>query len=189
MVNPDFEALQMPKILGLSGSLRRESYNSGLLRAAVTMMPGGVDLIIGSIAQVPLYNADMEAGGQTPRAVEMLRQQLKDADGLLLATPEYNNGIPGVFKNTIDWMASGPAADLFVGKPVAVMGASPMRYGTVLAQDAWWPVLRTLKTRPWFEGRLMLGGARDLFDETGTLTDRDAIARLRRFVTGFAAQL
>ncbi|MEM7075762.1 MAG: NADPH-dependent FMN reductase [Pseudomonadota bacterium] len=179
----------MVSILGLSGSLRRASYNCGLLRAARTLAPKDVELVIGSISDVPLYNADLEAEQGSPPAVKTLCDQLKQADGLLLATPEYNNGIPGVFKNAIDWMASGPSAKLFFDKPVAVIGASPMSFGTVLAQDAWWPVLRTLKTRPWFEGRLMIGGAGHLFDEDGTLTDDKAKAQLKDFVTRFAATI
>ncbi|WP_068116075.1 NADPH-dependent FMN reductase [Tropicimonas marinistellae] len=179
----------MTTILGLSGSLRKASFNTGLLRAASDAMPEGTKMVIGTIEGVPLYNGDDEAEFGTPEAVERLRTHLSAADGFLLSTPEYNNGIPGVFKNAIDWMASGKGADAFVGKPVAVMGASPMTYGTVLAQDAWWPVLRTLKTRPWFEGRLMVGRARDLFDSNGNLTDADMRKRVADFVQGFVASL
>jgi chromate reductase, NAD(P)H dehydrogenase (quinone) len=179
----------MTKILGISGSLRASSFNAGLLRAAAEAMPDGATLVTGTIDDVPLYNADHEDATGAPNAVMTLRRQLADADGLLLATPEYNNGIPGVLKNAIDWMASGPGAEVFVGKPVAVMGASPMAHGTMLAQDAWWPVLRTLRTRPWFEGRLMIGRARDHFDETGNLRDSETRARLESFVRGFVASL
>lgn len=179
----------MKVILGLSGSLRQGSFNAGLLRAAAAAAPADAELVIGSIAGVPLYDADDEASNGTPPAVETLRNQLMAADGLLLATPEYNNGIPGVFKNAIDWMASGKGAEVFRGKPVAVMGASAMSYGTVLAQGAWWPVLRALGTRPWFEGRLMLGRARDLFDQDGNLTDTVSREKVETFVKGFLAAL
>lgn len=175
----------MVRILGLSGSLRRNSFNAGLLRAAAAAAPAGARIDIGSIAQVPLYNADVEAAG-TPPAVTALRDALAAADGFLMVTPEYNNGIPGVFKNTLDWMASGPSADLFIDKPVAVIGASAMRTGTILAQDAWLPVLRTLKARAWFGGRLMVGSARSLFDEAGNLHDEETERRLADFVRGFA---
>ncbi|MFD0982275.1 NADPH-dependent FMN reductase [Tropicimonas aquimaris] len=179
----------MTTILGISGSLRKASFNTGLLRAAAGMMPEGATLEFGSIEGVPLYNGDDEAANGTPEAVARLRTQLEAADGLLLSTPEYNNGIPGVFKNAIDWMASGKGADAFKGKPVAVIGASPMAFGTVLAQDAWWPVLRTLGTRPWYEGRLMVGKAREKFDETGELKDADTRERLASFVEGFVAAI
>ena len=113
------------------------------------------------------------------------------ADGVLLVTPEYNNGIPGVFKNGIDWL-SRPANDIarvFGGKPVAIVGASPGGFGTILAQDAWLPVLRTLGTRPWFEGRLLASRAGSLFDAEGRLTDEATRQRLREFVAGFVASI
>lgn len=176
-------------ILGLSGSLRQGSFNAGLLRAAAELAPEGAEIQIGSIAEVPLYNADDEAAEGAPAAVETLRAQLKAADGLLLVTPEYNNGIPGVFKNAIDWMSSGPAAKLFAGKPVAVIGASPSGFGTILAQNHWLPVLRTLKTRPWFEGRMMVSRAGGLFDQDGNLTDDKTREQLADFLAGFAKSI
>lgn len=179
----------MTTLLGLSGSLRKASFNAGLLRAAATLMPAGSRLLPGSIAGVPLYDGDDEAAHGTPAAVAALRDQLAEADGLLLATPEYNNGIPGVFKNAIDWMASGKGAEVFRGKPVALIGASPMSAGTMLAQDQWLTVLRTLKMAPWFEGRLMVGAARGKFDAAGDLTDDETRVRLAEFLQGFLAAI
>ncbi|MCQ0090974.1 NADPH-dependent FMN reductase [Roseovarius sp. M141] len=176
----------MTTILGLSGSLRRASYNTGLLRAAADLTPDGVTMQIGSIHEVPLYDADKEAEAGLPDAVQSLQDQLAAADALLLVTPEYNNGIPGVFKNAIDWMSRGPGLDLFVGKPVAVIGASPGGFGTLLAQDHWLPVLRTLRTRPWLDGRLLVSRAGPLFDDDGNLVDETTRARLSEFITGFA---
>ena len=95
-------------ILGLSGSLRRASFNAGLLRAASELAPEGSMVEIGAIRDVPLYDGDLEAAEGLPPAVERLQGQLQAADGVLLVTPEYNNGIPGVFKNAIDWMSRGP---------------------------------------------------------------------------------
>ncbi|EPX84947.1 NADPH-dependent FMN reductase [Salipiger mucosus] len=175
----------MTTILGISGSLRRGSFNAGLLRAAVEHAPEGTTIDPRGIQGVPLYDADLEAEG-TPEAVLALREALQAADGLLLVTPEYNNGIPGVFKNAIDWMASGEGAKLFQGKPVALLGASPTGFGTILAQNHWLPVLRTLGTRPWFEGRMMVSRAKKLFDDEGNLTDADTRVRLEEFVQGFA---
>ena len=109
-------------------------------------------------------------------------------DGLLPATPEYNNGIPGVFKNAIDWM-SRPAADLplvFANRPVAVMGASPGGFGTLLAQNAWLPLPHTLRARPWFGGRLVAPRAGHVFNDAGELVDEAVRNQLREFVRGFA---
>ncbi|WCR11170.1 NAD(P)H-dependent oxidoreductase [Paracoccus stylophorae] len=179
----------MTTILGLSGSLRRASFNSGLLRAAREVAPDGVEIVIGSIAEVPLYDGDAEAASGTPPAVQRLNEQLAQADGLLMVTPEYNNGIPGVFKNAIDWMSRGEGLKLFRGKPVAVTGASPGSFGTILSQTHWLQVLRTLNTRQWHEGRLMVSRAGDLFDADGNLTDDKTRQRLAEFVAGFAASL
>lgn len=179
----------MTTILGLSGSLRRASYNAGLLRAAREVAPEGVEVQIGSIQDVPLYNGDEEAAHGTPPAVALLNRQMAAADGLLLVTPEYNNGIPGVFKNVIDWMSRGEGLNLFKGKPVALLGASPGNFGTGQAQTHWLPVLRTLGTSPWWEGRMLVSRAGELFDRDGNLTDDATRARLADFVAGFAASL
>jgi NAD(P)H-dependent FMN reductase len=107
---------------------------------------------------------------------------------VLLVTPEYNNGIPGVFKNAIDW-TSRPDSDIqriFGGKPFAVIGASPGGFGTILSQDAWLPVLRRLGTRPWFGGRLLISHAGQQIDAAGNLTDDATRQRLQGFLIGFA---
>ncbi len=176
-------------ILGLSGSLRRASFNTGLLRAAAELAPEGARVEIGSIREVPLYDADLEAVDGLPPAVLRLQAQLQAADGVLLVTPEYNNGVPGVFKNAIDWMSRGPGLKMWAGKPVAVIGASPGGFGTTMAQAHWLPVLRTLKADFWAEGRLMVSRAGDLFDEDGNLTDARSRERLAEFMEGFAQVL
>jgi chromate reductase len=185
----------MTRLIGISGSLRKASYNSGLLRAAVEVMPEGVTMEIVSIAGIPLYNGDVEAADGLPEDVVRLKAAIAGADGVLLVTPEYNNGIPGVFKNAIDW-ASRPAlgarsdiATVFGGRPFAVIGASPGGFGTILAQDAWLAVLRTLGTRFWAGGRLMVPGAGDAFDGDGNLVDEAVRRRLARFVGDFAASV
>ena len=115
----------MTRIVGISGSLRRGSYNSALLRAAAASMPGGAALVVGSMAGIPLYDGDDEAANGVPPPVAALKDAIATADGLLLATPEYNNSVPGVFKNAIDWLSRPPAdvARVFAGKRVALVGA------------------------------------------------------------------
>ncbi len=181
----------MTRILGISGSLRRGSLNTLLLRNAAALMPEGAQLEIGAIHGIPLYDGDVEAASGIPQAVQQLKDQIIACDGLLLVTPEYNNGIPGVFKNVIDWLSrpSSDIAQVFGGRPVALIGASPGGFGTILAQNAWLPVLRTLGTRPWFGGRLMVSRAGGVFDGSGNLTDDALRAQLQKFMQGFAAHV
>lgn len=177
----------MTRIVGVSGSLRKGSFNSALLRAAAGLMPEGATLEIATIQGIPLYHGDDEAEQGLPPAVNALKEAMAGADGVLLVTPEYNNGIPGVFKNAIDW-ASRPPADIarvFGGRPFAVIGASPGHFGTILAQDSWLPVLRTLGTKPWFGGRFMASRASGLFDDDGQLSDDAIRSRLTHFLAGF----
>lgn len=178
----------MTKILGISGSLRRGSHNSALLRAAARLMPEDATLEIANIRGIPLYDGDIEAQG-IPPSVSQLKEAIIAADGVLLCTPEYNNSIPGVFKNTIDWL-SRPAADsrrVFGGRRFAVIGASPGGFGTIMSQAAWLPVLRTLGTQTWFGGRLMVSRAGNVFDESGVLKDHTVEELLKQFLAGYVS--
>src|SRR4051812_8256433 len=122
----------MVRLIGISGSVRKGSFNSAVLRVAAELMPRDSELSIESIADVPLYNGDEEAASGIPAAVARLKDAVAAADGLLLVSPEYNNSIPGVTKNAIDWMSRPPAdvPRVFRGKPVAIAGASPGGFGT-----------------------------------------------------------
>jgi chromate reductase len=178
----------MTTILGISGSLRGGSLNAALLRSAAQVIEDAT-LEIGSIRGIPLYDGDLEVSIGLPQAVADLKARMVAADGVLLVTPEYNNGIPGVFKNAIDWL-SRPASDIkhvFGDRPVAVIGASPGGFGTILAQEAWLPVLRTLGMRPWFGGRLMVSRAHTLFDASGELADAALRKQLTEFMRGYVA--
>jgi chromate reductase, NAD(P)H dehydrogenase (quinone) len=178
----------MATIIGLSGSLRRASFNAMLLRAASQLAPVGATVEIASIRGIPLYDGDVELAEGIPTAVQELKTKIAAADGLLIVTPEFNNSIPGVLKNAIDWL-SRPSEDIkhvFGGRRVAVIGATPGQGGTSLAQTAWLPVLRTLGTSPWFGGRLMVSNASEVFDSEGRLIDETTRRRLETFMNGFA---
>lgn len=177
----------MVKIVGIAGSLRSRSLNAALLRAAVEAAPEQCSIEIASIQGIPLYDGDSEAVDGVPAIVTALKERIVSAGGLLIVTPEYNNSIPGVLKNAVDWLTRPPGdiPRVFGGRPVGILGASPGRMGTVLSQSAWLPVLRTLGTRPWFGQTLYLSGADKLFDATGRLVDEASRARLRSYLEGF----
>jgi NAD(P)H-dependent FMN reductase len=181
----------MKTIIGIAGSLRTGSFNAALLREAASSAVSGVEVVIKSIAAIPLYNGDEEEQSGIPTPVQELKDAIAAAQGLLLATPEYNNAMPGVLKNAIDWLTRPPSdiPRVFGGKPVAMMGASPGGFGTILAQNAWLPVLRTLGTRPWFGGRLLVSHAHQVFGDGGEITDVRLKEQIRQFVQGFAASL
>jgi NAD(P)H-dependent FMN reductase len=180
---------QVTTLIGISGSLRQGSFNSALLGAAAKLISAEATLSIETIRGIPLYDGDLEAAEGVPQRVSALKDAIATADGLLLVTPEYNNSIPGVFKNAIDWL-SRPPADIkrvFGGKPVAVIGASPGGFGTILGQNAWLPVLSTLGTEFWSGGRLLVSRAQTVFGEDGTISDPKITDQLRVFLQGFAA--
>lgn len=181
----------MTRILGISGSLRAGSFNTALLRAAQRLAPEGVTIEIATLHGIPLYDGDEETASGIPAAVEALKARIQASDALLLATPEYNNGIPGVVKNGIDWLsrpASGIPA-LFGGKPLALMGASPGGFGTLLSQTAWLPVMKTLGVRLWPGRSLTLSRAHQAMGADGEIADEAALKTIGEFVAAYAASL
>lgn len=177
----------MVKLIGISGSLRKGSYNTALLNAALACAPDGVTFEAGTIRGIPLYDGDVEKEAGIPDAVTTLKEQVAAADGVVIFTPEYNNSIPGVFKNAIDWM-SRPATDIpkvFGGRPFAMAGASPGNFGTQLSQNAWLPVMHTLGAELWSGKRLMIPRAASVFDADGKIVDEAIAKRLGDFLAAF----
>ena len=179
----------MITILGMSGSLRKRSFNTALLNTAIELAPEDCRIEVGHVSGIPLYDGDTEASEGIPPAVMRLKDRIAAVDGLLLVTPEYNNSIPGVFKNTIDWL-SRPGEDInrvFGSRPVGVIGASTGSFGTILSQLAWMAVLRALGTRPWFGRTLYVSNASNVFDDSGKLVDQLMRDRLQAYLVGFVA--
>ena len=170
-------------ILGINGSLRRESFNRKLLKAVVELLPEGVTIEVFELHDIPLYNGDVEAEG-LPEAVVAFREKIRGADAILIATPEYNYSVAGVLKNAIDW-ASRPPDPPFNGKPVAIMGASPGAYGTVRAQGHLRQVLQCLNTRTMPRPEFMLSSAQEKLNASGNLTDEKTRKLLSAFLSAF----
>jgi NAD(P)H-dependent FMN reductase len=176
----------MTRIVGIAGSWRRGSYNAALLRAARDLMPEGAKLEILSIRDIPLFNGD-EAESGLPEPVVELKEAIAGAQGVLLATPEYNASIPGTLKNAIDW-SSRPASDIprvWGGRPVAIIGATPGAGRTRLAQAAWLPVFKRLRAQVFLAMEIQLGEAGKLFDGDGVLADLRTRGDLAAYLTGF----
>jgi NAD(P)H-dependent FMN reductase len=186
--SPETDTAAMTKLVAICGSLRKGSYNAALLRAAVEVSKDVCSVEIVSIRDIPLYDGDLEERDGIPQAVTRVKEAIAAADGLLLATPEYNGSIPGVLKNAIDW-TSRPGADMarvYGDRAVGIIGATPGPAGTRLAQSAWLPVLRTLGTRPWFGKSVYVSSASSAFDAEGTLVDVKVKSVLTAYMAGFA---
>lgn len=166
------------RILGISGSLRRGSHNTSLLRAAAQLLPPGVELeIYDRLGDLPHYNEDLDLD-PAPEPVADLRAEIASADGLLIATPEYNGSVPGALKNAIDW-ASRPFPDnALARKPVAVIGASTGIFGAVWAQAEIRKALKTAGAQV-LEHEVPVGQAQSAFTEQGQLSDPEIHSALQ----------
>ncbi|SPE60203.1 conserved hypothetical protein [Verrucomicrobia bacterium] len=164
-------------ILGIAGSLRRESYNRAALRAAKQLVPEGVTLDIFELDGIPAFNQDEEK--TTPAKVVELKQRIRAADALLIVTPEYNCSVPGVLKNAIDWATRPYGDSAWSGKPVAIMGASPGMLGTARAQYHLRQIFVGLNVFPINQPEVMIGNAAEKFDAEGKLTDEPTKKRIR----------
>ena len=173
------------KVLGFAGSLRKDSLNKALLRAAAEVCPDNVILETFDIEGIPLYNQDTE-GSPVPKVVEF-KNKIRGADAILIATPEYNYSMPGVLKNAID-QASRPYGDnALAGKPVAVMGASIGTLGTARAQYRLRQSFVFLDMHPLNHPEVMVPSAHERVDENGRLTDEKARALIRQLLDSLAA--
>jgi chromate reductase, NAD(P)H dehydrogenase (quinone) len=157
------------KVLGISGSLRQGSFNTMALRAAQKLAPAGMEITIADISGIPLYNDDVRVAGE-PAEVSELKAQIRAADAVLLVTPEYNFSIPGVLKNTLDWM-SRPPEPPFDGKVVAIMGASPGPVGTARVQYDLRKVLVFMNSFTVNKPEVFISFAQNKFNAQGELTD------------------
>jgi len=172
-------------ILGFAGSLRKNSYNKGLLRAALSLTPKNIEIVTYDLDDIPAFNQDKE--GSPPEAVSEFKKMIRKADAVLIVTPEYNYSIPGVLKNAIDW-ASRPFGDnAFRGKPVAFMGASTGRIGTARAQYHLRQCCVFLEMYPINKPEIFVPFAKEKFDENGTLKDKETKERIRELLEALGA--
>jgi chromate reductase, NAD(P)H dehydrogenase (quinone) len=172
------------KVVGFSGSLRRGSLNSAALRALTALVPADLAIDIFDLSPIPLYNDDLRTKEGYPEGVQSFRDALKAADGVLIATPEYNYSIPGVLKNAIDW-ASRPPEQPFDGKPIAILGASPGALGSARAQYHLRQCFIYLNGQVMNRPEVMIGGANSKFDAEGNLTDQGTADFLKGFLAAF----
>lgn len=178
------------KIIAISGSLRKASFNTALLKAAQELSPSSAEIQIEELADIPMYNADVQAEG-FPESVLNLASQIRDADAVLVATPEYNYSMPGVLKNAIDWI-SRIDNQPFDGKPIAIMGASMGVLGTARSQYHLRQVFVFLNGMVMNRPEVFVGAAHTKFDADGNLTDagtREFLAKYLAAVQGWVDQV
>jgi len=173
----------MPDVLGISGSLRKASYNTALVRACQSLAPPDMNIEFCDISGLPMYNADVHEAGLPP-AVAAFIDALRAADGLVIACPEYNRSVPAVLKNAIDWASKTPPQP-FDGMPIAIMGASRGILGTIMANHHLRQIFVYLNGRAVNGPEVLVGKAAEKFDDQGVLTDEPT----RQFVAGHLARL
>lgn len=173
-------------ILAISGSLRKGSYNRAVLRAAAELAPPGVIVtILDGLETVPVFNEDLEGAIAHPPGVVRLRKALTDSDGLLISTPEYNQSVPGVVKNMIDWLSRGEAHEGLTGRPVAVTGATTGPWGTRISQSVLKQMMVSTQALVMPAPTLFIPRVESLLDEHGNLVDVEVRTRLGELVSSF----
>jgi chromate reductase len=173
------------RVLAFAGSLRRNSFNRGLIRAAVAVAPQGMVLETFDLAPIPLYNADVEEKGLPP-AVAEFKEKIRAADALLIATPEYNYSVPGLLKNAIDWASRPPNQSPLQKKPAAIMGASGGQMGTARAQLALRQSFVFTETLVLPKPDIYVSHAAKSFDAEGNLTDEKLRERIKMLLDALA---
>ena len=174
------------RICGFAGSLRAGSLNRALLRAAQSLAPPGMSIDIFDLVDVPLYNGDVEAAGD-PEGVARFKAAIAAADGVLMVTPEYNHGVPGVMKNAVDWASRPPRGAVLGGKPVAIIGASPGATGTARGQSQLRQAFEFTNSYCMPQPEILVFRAGEKFDSAGNLTDEATAKYLAAFLVAFAA--
>jgi chromate reductase len=174
------------EILGFAGSLRQASYNRALLRAAAASAPEGMTIRIFELDEIPLYNGDVEAAGDPP-GVARFKQAIRAADGVLMATPEYNHGVPGVMKNAVDWASRPPGEAPLNRKPVGIIGASPGITGSARGQSQLRQAFEFTNSPCMAQPELLVFKAHEKFGPDGALTDPATAEYLARYLSAFAA--
>jgi chromate reductase len=172
-------------ILAIAGSLRKASYNRALIRAAQKQAPEGMAINIHDLNDIPLYNADVEAAGDPP-GVAAFKQAIAGADGVLIATPEYNHGVPGVMKNAIDWASRPPRNAPLNAKPVGLIGASPGMTGSARGQSQLRQAFEFTNSWCMPQPEILVFRAHEKFDAEGRLTDESTAKHLRRYLEALA---
>ncbi len=180
------ETRRSVRVLGFAGSLRQASYNRALLRAASELAPEGMLIKIFDLLVIPLYNGDVETRGD-PEPVAAFKQAIRQADALLMVTPEYNHGVPGVMKNAIDWASRPPRDAALNGKPVAIIGASPGVTGTARGQSQLRQAFEFTNSYAMPQPELLVFRENEKFDTEGKLTDETTRELLRKFLEAFGA--
>jgi chromate reductase len=173
------------RVLGFAGSLRAASYNRSLLRAAAELAPEGMAVESFDISVVPLYDGDLEAEGD-PDGVKAFKAAIAAADGVLIVTPEYNHGVPGVTKNAVDWASRPPRGAALDRKPVGIIGASPGQTGTARGQSQLRQAFEFTNSYCMPQPELLVFRAHEKFDETGRLTDPATAKYLAAYMAAFA---
>ncbi len=175
------------KIVGISGSLREDSFNQMLIQALDHSSENSCLFSHISLRDIPLYNQDDEKEMGVPSLILEIQSQLVECDGLLIASPEYNHSIPGVLKNAFDWLTR-PAEKIetvFRDLPVGIVGVTPGKGGTVLAQKAWQPIIQTLGMKPFRLSSLALSDAEQIFSRSGELIDEQVLGDVEHFMKGY----
>lgn len=178
-------ASPLMKILTISGSLKATSFNTGLLRTLAHMAPEGVTVVEASIADIPMFNEDLEVAGM-PASVATLKQQIAEADGVIISTPEYNFSYPGVLKNAIDWASRGPVRP-FADKPVATISVSPGNFGGIRAQTDLRRLMHSIGAHVLPKPEIAIPQAKLKFDDDRRLTDEATRAMITTLIEKFSA--